>query len=189
MKWCTMIKVDSFVKQYTSTRVEIPRCIFDAKVTLLLGENGSGKTTLLKAMAHLIKYEGVIKREKQVIYAPEKFVYPEHMRVKSYLQMILKLGEGTRVRLDWLIRHFDMEVHQDKCFKELSKGMKQKVNLIQTLMEPRGVYCLDEPLNGLDTQSKEQFMALVKSCEQQFICATHDAEAFKGVTVKKVVLW
>ena len=55
------IKVFNFIKKYKIEVVKIKDFIVNDRITLLVGENGSGKSTLLKAIAGLIKYEGIVE--------------------------------------------------------------------------------------------------------------------------------
>jgi ABC-type multidrug transport system ATPase subunit len=72
---------------------------------------------------------------------------------------------------------------------ELSKGTRQKVLIIKTLLSKADVYLFDEPLSGLDLKSRYTFMALVKTLQEQgkiVIIASHFYDDYK-FSNKKVI--
>ena len=180
------MKIINFKKTYKAATIQFPYLDTQARVVLLVGANGSGKSTLLKAMANLLTYEGTLEVNKDALYIQESIDYPESMTPKAYLEGVRSIGGGCKQRYEDLIKRFAMAPHLDKPFKSCSKGMKQKVNLIQGLMEKRSCYLIDEPFSGLDMASKEVFVRYVKQSGERFICSTHDESLFKGTRAKVV---
>ncbi|MFP4286983.1 MAG: AAA family ATPase [Candidatus Izemoplasmataceae bacterium] len=188
MKQLPLIKIDNFRKTYKKSLIIFNDLVFDSKVTLIIGPNGSGKTTVLKGIANLIRYQGDITKQGFVLYAEEIFNYPEDMIVEDYLNNLIDIGKGSIVLKNQLIKAFSMQDKAQEPFKVLSKGMKQKVNLIQTLMEPRDIYLLDEPTSGLDQKAIDAFIDILKKRHEMFICSTHQSLAFEALNPKKVYL-
>ncbi|MFH5880943.1 MAG: ATP-binding cassette domain-containing protein [Candidatus Izemoplasmataceae bacterium] len=183
-----MVKIKQFSKKYKHTTIETKPITFDKKVTLIIGPNGSGKTTVLKGIANLINYEGEIINEGTVLYAEELIRYPEDMSVNTYLNTLLEIGKGNKILKEELLIKFDLYEKRNDPFKSLSKGMKQKVHLIQALMEERDVYLLDEPFSGLDAQSRIQLVNIIAQRDEKFICSTHQSDEFERLNPKKVYL-
>ena len=167
------MKVEAFKKQYKTCTVKVDQVRSKAKVTVFTGENGIGKTTLLKAMAKLIAYDGVVSCHGKTMYAEEIFRYPEAMKVLDYLTLLQSLGEKDNTRLEKLLDVFDLRDKLNKPLGALSKGFKQKVNLVQALMETVDTYILDEPLSGLDVASQQNLYDYIANDDRKYIIATH----------------
>mgnify|MGYP001562218724 FL=1 len=147
------------------------------KVTALLGINGSGKTTLLKILCGIIKnYDGsiifnnkiidninFIKYKKVVGYMPEFLQFYPDMKVIEVLRYFnfLKGNFDNSTIVDILIT-VGLKNHYEKKVKELSKGMKQKLNLAQAIVNNPSIVLFDEPSNGFDCDSILMFYRILK---------------------------
>ncbi len=187
-KWCFMLKIKGFKKTYKEAVITVDGVDTQARVVLLVGENGSGKSTILKAMAGLIRFDGEIEFKGSFMYAEELINYPEYLTARQYLTLLRRLGNASKIRLQWLIDAFMLKTHLDKPFKALSKGMKQKIHLIQAMMEIRDFYLLDEPLSGLDETAQQQLVKLIAKSDEAFVIATHQTDVFDVLGAKKVAL-
>lgn len=173
-----MINITNYVKQYKKTTIRI-ECAFSTKrITLIQGANGSGKTTLLKSIANLNHYQGNIKTPNPAYYIEETALFPDAMRVIDYVSILSKLNKIPMEKCQYLLKYFAMTQNANKHFSTLSKGMKQKINLIQTLILPSNCYLLDEPLSGLDDQTKDKLIRLIHAAKSHFIIATHNPVPF-----------
>lgn len=132
---------------------------------MLFGENGSGKTTLIKGLLDLIKFSAGYAEKKPVkfTFLPERIHLPEGVGVTKFLENITAIkripnasGKIKRYLRDW-------NLDGEKSISELSKGMRQKMLIIQMLLDDADVYVLDEPLSGLDFKSREYFINLITS--------------------------
>ncbi len=188
MSSSTRIEIVGFRKRFKDVEVRIDTLTLDASLNVLLGANGSGKTTLLKAVAGLLKHEGVISFEGTSIYAEERCVLPGEMKTVDFLSALRSLEHTDPDRLKRLLAHFDCERLLDRRLDALSKGMRQKINLIVTLMVERDVYLLDEPLSGLDKTGRSQLTAWLTTAAETFVCATHLESSFTDVKHKRVRL-
>lgn len=161
---------------------------FDSKITLLIGGNGSGKTTLLKAMAGLITYEGILTIPETVLYVQETAHFPEDMTVDAYLKGLCRLEKRSFVGLDQLLDTFDLRARRHEPFRALSKGMKQKVNVMSAMLAKRALTLYDEPLNGLDAKSRQCFVKQLKHHSGMIICATHLMDDFLTLEAERIQL-
>ena len=148
------------------------------KLYLLVGENGSGKSTLIKLISKVIfSNEGMINNSfKKVIYLPDHCNYPKLLTVKSYLSLALPNKE------DDIISKMK-EYHLDnKLIGSLSKGMQQKLGILQLLISDADLYLFDEPLDGLDRISVKHFKNDLNNMIQNgktIIISTHLRNSFK----------
>jgi ABC-2 type transport system ATP-binding protein len=130
-----------------------------------LGPNGAGKTTSVKMLLGLVRPtagEGTLlgapigapRVRARVGYLPEHFAFHEWLRGRELLRFHGRLlglgGVSLESNLEALLRRVEIVEAGDRCLKEYSKGMKQRIGLAQALLgEPELVF-LDEPTSGLD---------------------------------------
>jgi len=138
----------------------------------LLGPNGSGKTTLIKLINGLLvpnsgsllingKLPGT-ETKKIVSYLPEKTYLPEWMRVSETIEFF----EDFYADFDRKKAYEMMErLHLDskKRLKTLSKGTKEKVQLILVMSRKADLYCLDEPIGGVDPAARDYILNTIIS--------------------------
>lgn len=136
----------------------------------LLGPNGSGKTTLIKLLNGLLTpSEGElfiggrpvgVESKKIVSYLPDQ----------TYLNMNLKVREIIRYFKDFYEdfeeeRAYDMleklNIKPDDRLKSMSKGTKEKVQLILVMSRRAGLYVLDEPIAGVDPAARDYILDII----------------------------
>jgi len=156
-------------------------------LNLITGENGSGKTTLLKCIMGLVKYNGTIKRNYSKIgYAPEQFVMPSFMTVSDFLKCMGRVKNGitpsTSLYINEHIAFLELKEVFYKPIGALSNGMKQKVNLLQSMIHQPKILLFDEPLTSLDKDSQTKVIEtiLAVSKDNLVIVSTHYPERFKN---------
>lgn len=137
----------------------------------VVGPNGSGKTMLLRAICGFIRLdagtvtmngEPVVFNRKLpdsvgVIIENPGFVLSETgMQNLKYLAGINK--DFDQEETERLLRLFDLLDHIDDKVKSYSLGMRQKLAIVQALMEHQHLIVLDEPTNGLDEEAVTMFL-------------------------------
>jgi ABC-2 type transport system ATP-binding protein len=138
----------------------------------LLGPNGSGKTTLIKLINGLLvpnsgsllidgKEPGT-ETKKIVSYLPEKTYIPEWMRVSDAIEFFMDFYADFdhRKAAEMLERlHLDPKMRM----KTLSKGTKEKIQLILVMSRKADLYCLDEPIGGVDPAARDYILNTIIS--------------------------
>ena len=149
----------------------------------VLGDNGSGKSTLLQILTGVLPPDG----GNSVIhggagYAPEKPDLPNHLLVGEWLDLLASL---KRLRTADPLEFGVAELRRRKI-GALSLGQRQRVSLASAWMGTPAVLVLDEPTNGLDTETRA---AVIQQLGQRTaIVATHDRELAEAVSTRTVTL-
>ncbi len=179
----SLIEINQFKKQYQHHLVIIRDLKINKRITLLVGKNGSGKSTLLKAIAHFISYEGTIKNNHKVCLMSETVTYPQDIDVITFLKHLNRISKvkSELKTIDNLLASFNLLIKKTELIRNLSKGMKVKINLLQCLMEKADIYLLDEPLSGLDKEGISQLITYIKTHQSNFIISTHTPNAFANL--------
>ena len=128
-----------------------------ASIIGLCGHNGSGKTTLLKSLLGLYKCKGTIKNNcnsvKTIFDTPPE---DKNLTVYDYLKFFFLLYSGRQAKKSDVLTILD-RINLSKCINKkmstLSFGMKKMVYISTLLIGETSLAIVDEPFNGLDTQS------------------------------------
>jgi len=143
-----------------------------------LGPNGAGKTTTIRCLLDLIRPDGGTARvlgldpQAQPVavkarcgYLPGELALQDNTTVEGLLRYLDRL-RGRRV--DWAyVRELAgrLELDLKRPLKNLSKGNKQKVGVIQALMHRPELLLLDEPTAGLDPLMQQEVLALLREAK------------------------
>jgi ATPase subunit of ABC transporter with duplicated ATPase domains len=134
-------------------------------VVHVAGENGSGKTSLLRVLAGLARpREGELRREGTCAYVPERIQLAPALRPLEWLGAMRRL-RGLDA-LDWREAAGASGLDPAKLERpssSLSKGMLQRVALLEALHAKPALLLLDEPFSGLDTVGREWLNAQLAS--------------------------
>lgn len=151
----------------------------------LLGPNGSGKTTLIKiANGLLTPTSGELlingsavgmKSKKSVSYLPDCITLPEWMKIRELIKFYSDFYEDFNVEKAYNMLK-SLGVNADDKFKALSKGNKEKVQLILVMSREAELYLLDEPMGGVDPATRDYILNTIISNYSQnstVIISTH----------------
>lgn len=154
------------------------------KLYLFVGENGSGKSTTIKLISKVIFNNNLGKIENEfekIIYLPDNCSYPNLLNVKTYLSMYLAKSTNLK-KIEEKMEEYHLE---NKMIGSLSKGMLQKLGILQVIMSQADLYLFDEPLDGLDKVSIQRFKKDMKKLledNKTIIISTHSRMMFKDFT-------
>ena len=182
-----LLEVSHVSKSYGANRVldDVTFSIPKGKIVGLLGSNGSGKTTLIKLINDLLKEDsGTIKVEgldlgvetkKLISYLPDKNYLNNNMTVLELLNYFKDFYEDFRIdKAKELIGKLDLDLNQK--LKTMSKGTKEKVQLILVMSRKAKLYILDEPIGGIDPAARDYIINTILtnfSNDASLLISTH----------------
>lgn len=155
------------------------------RIVGLLGPNGSGKTTLIKLANGLLTPDGGsiavcgMKPGKGthalVSYLPERAVLPEWMTARQvidfYADFYADFGSDTAGKM---LDHLSIDPKQK--IRQMSKGTREKVQLIMVMSRQAKLYLLDEPIGGVDPATRDYILSTIISNynpEASVVISTH----------------
>ena len=155
------------------------------KIIGLLGPNGSGKTTLIKIVNGLltadegdIKVSGEqigIESKKIISYLPDRTYLADWMKVKDIVGMFDDFYKDfSREKAEDMLKR--LNINEDDRLKTLSKGNKEKVQLILVMSRQAQLYLLDEPIGGVDPAARDYILNTIISTynpDASVVISTH----------------
>ncbi|MCR3956150.1 MAG: ABC transporter ATP-binding protein [Gudongella sp.] len=182
-----IVEIKGLTKRYDRKEAlrNIDLSIEKGKVVGILGPNGSGKTTLIKLLMGLLHpNKGDIRIDgespgmhtKSVIsYLPDRNALYSWMTVKDALQMYQDFYQDFDDKKAEDLLQF-MKLDRTMKVSNMSKGMKEKLNLALVLSRRAKVYILDEPIAGVDPVARDQILdAIIDNYKEDsaMIITTH----------------
>ena len=159
--------------------------ILPGRITGLLGPNGSGKTTLIKLAGGLLTpTEGTIAVCGSSI-GPETKLRVSYLPDRNYLNSWMKVSQIVDLFADFYFNFDRNKAHEmlkrlaidpNMKLKNLSKGTKEKVQLILVMSRSADLYLLDEPIGGVDPAARDYILhTIVTNYNEQgsILISTH----------------
>ena len=168
----TILECSGLTKKYGSRTAlnHVDLKLESGRIIGLLGPNGSGKSTLIKLINSLLSptdgslringHEPGLETKKIVSYLPERSYLDENQKVSTYLSYFKDFYEDfdTVRAMDMLRR---LNIDPALRIKTLSKGTQEKVQLILVMSRRAQLYCLDEPIAGVDPAARDYILATI----------------------------
>lgn len=173
----------------------------------LLGPNGAGKSTLMRILATVTRAsegrvlwnDSDIARSPDALravlgYLPQDFgVYP-HLTALEFLEYMAAVkgldANSARQRIDELLAVVNLAEARDRALGGFSGGMKQRVGIVQALLNDPQMLIVDEPTAGLDPEERARFRNLLSelSGERIVIFSTHIVSDIEAIATDIAVL-
>lgn len=205
-----VIQIRNLNKSYGGNQVlnDINLDIYKGEIIGYIGPNGAGKSTTVKIMLGLVgEYtgnveilgsdikDGDISYKSKIGYVPETAEIYENLTAREYLTFIGELYgmeyDEVDAKSEQLMRLFDIVEVYDSRMTSYSKGMKQKVLIISSLLNNPDILFLDEPLSGMDANSvmvfKEVLAELAKEGKTIFY-SSHIMEVVEKLSSRIILI-
>lgn len=168
----TILECKDLTKRYGKKTAlnHINLTLKSGRIIGLLGPNGSGKTTMIKLINGLLTptegqvlIDGMapgVKTKSIVSYLPERTYLDESMRITEAIEYFEDFyRDFDRKRAFQMLKKVHLE--PSARIKTLSKGNKEKVQLIFVMSRRAKLYCLDEPIAGVDPAARDYILSTI----------------------------
>lgn len=181
-----ILEVEQLTGGYSNANVlhDISFHVDQAEIVGLIGLNGAGKSTTIKHIIGLLKEkQGSIKvndmtlsddvtaYRKEIAFIPEQPILYEELTLYEHLRltaMAYEIDERTfENRIEKLLEAFRMERYIDWFPVHFSKGMRQKVMIMNAFLIEPSLYIVDEPFVGLDPLGIQSYLEWMEKMRDQ----------------------
>lgn len=157
----------------------------------IVGKNGCGKSTLFKIITGILKAQGQVKLDEEdylgaMIENPGFLEYEAGLENLKFLANLNHHYDEAKVRN--LMKEFSLDPDESQAVSKYSIGMRQKLGIIQAIMENQNIVLFDEPTRGIDKEGVTTFLKMLDRLKEQkvsVIIATH--EDIAGLTYDRVL--
>lgn len=178
-----MLKVNDICKKFAEV-VAVDKVSFElqkGKILGLLGKNGAGKSTIFRIILGILEADSGqvlidgkkynIKDSRKIGFLPEEGSLSQELTVYEQLCFYGSLKGMTNDEVleclkKWLIK-FDIVEYMNRKIKELSKGNRQRIQFIVSILHDPELIILDEPFSGLDPLGVEMFKEILLELKRE----------------------
>ncbi len=200
-----MIEINGISKSFNNKQVlqDISMTFLPGRCNMVIGTSGSGKSVLMKLMVGLITpdeghilfdgkdftnldYENKIEIRRQIGMLFQSTALFDSLTVEENVGFPLKMfskmtKEEQEERIDFCLKHVNLENQNHKYPSELSGGMRKRVGIARAIaLNPKYLFC-DEPNSGLDPLTSRIIDNLIREITEEFktttVINTHDMKS------------
>lgn len=205
-----IITIRNLEKSYGAKKVlkGINLDIYPGQIIGYIGPNGAGKSTTVKIMLGLVGgytgeveilgeniAHGNIEYKRKIGYVPETAEVYDNLTGREYLTFIGELYGMDYDKADEkaikLMELFGLKQVYDSRISSYSKGMRQKMLIISSLLNNPDILFLDEPLSGIDANSVlvfKEILAELKSQGKTIFYSSHIMEVVEKISSRIVLI-
>lgn len=163
----------------------------EGKIYGLQGKNGSGKTMLMRAICGLIKVEGEVDIDSEILHKDISFpqstgvlienpAFISNYTGKKNLKLLAELDNSIDdAAVIKAINDVGLDAEDKRTYRKYSLGMKQKLGIAAAIMGRPRIVILDEPINAIDDNGVEKIREILHRLRENgsiIIVACHDKE-------------
>jgi ABC-2 type transport system ATP-binding protein len=198
-----LLELVGVTKQYANKVIlkSLTFTIYEQQALAIIGANGSGKSTLMRMIAGIssptsgnIAYADNLPK-LSIGYVPERFAKLRFTPTEylTYMGRIQGLSQAyIQQRVPELLRFCQLDQTGSTRIEQFSKGMLQKVGILQAILSKPDLLILDEPLSGLDIPAQGELIHLLNDLKQQgmsIIFSSHETELLEHVADRIILLF
>ena len=167
-----LVYLDHVTKNYGHevALMDVSLNIQPGRIIGLLGPNGSGKTTIIKLINGLLQpslgniyIHGQLPSpasKKVVSYLPDTTYLNENMKISDAIRYFQDFYTDFNVQRAYQLLNY-LHLHPNQKLNSLSKGNKEKVQLILVMSREADLYVLDEPIGGVDPAARDYILRTI----------------------------
>ncbi len=205
-----ILEINKITKKYNNIPV-VNKISFAAKpceILGYLGPNGAGKTTTIKMLSGLLEPssgqvlfngldidQNIFEYKKRIGYIPEQAELYSHLSGKEYLQLVGRLRliseKSLNKKIDYLMEQLGLSIDMHLPISNYSKGMRQKILIVASLLHNPDILLLDEPLSGLDISTMLIFKDILSQFSKQgkiIIYSSHILEVVEKLCDRVIII-
>ena len=199
------IEIQNLTKLYDQKRGLLPTSfgVKQGELVAIVGHNGAGKSTLLKMLANWtppdsghatiddIDLRNRVAVVEKVGFVPEVANLFDFFTVEYNLKLFALLFRIPMTRVDEVLKEFNLLPFRKNKIQELSKGLKQRVNICRALLSDPPVLLFDEPTSGLDFEMTKELYRLLKNIHDSgkiILFTSHRPEEIRNLATRIIVL-
>ncbi|MCI8509273.1 MAG: ABC transporter ATP-binding protein [Lachnospiraceae bacterium] len=165
----SLVECNALTKRYSKALAlnQVNLNLEPGKIIGLLGPNGSGKTTFIKICAGLLTpSDGTVtikglpvgpETKALVAYLPERTYLSKWTKVKNILNFFEEVYENFQKDVAYRMLS-DLNINPEDKLNTMSKGTREKVQLILVMSRKADLYLLDEPMGGIDPAARDYIL-------------------------------
>lgn len=205
MESFVLIEVHNLTKVYNEKRGLLPINLTVEKGELIavIGHNGAGKSTFLKMLAswHLpdsgeVIIEGINLKNRRAVsrkigFVPEVPNLFDFFSVEYNLKIFARLFEVPYLRIEEILKEFDLLKFRKNKIQVLSKGLRQRVSIGRALIADPPILLFDEPTSGLDFEMTKEIYRMIKvfhASGKTILFTSHRPEEIKTLATRVIML-
>ena len=177
----TIVEGEAVTKEYANHQGlhGIKFSLNEGRIIALAGGNGAGKSTLIRLLIEEEELDAgtiVCADGKSIRYMPDDINFPLALTAQEIIQLLATMKQLPTSRCQEVLERVGLWQYRKQRVRQYSRGMRQRLNLAQSLLGDEQLLILDEPTNGLDLHwiaELKQILREEKKAGKTILFSTH----------------